>query len=152
MDWDNFDQIKARVQICGTELRYASPRLQDSDEIVAIAVQKSGWALRFASPRLQDDEKMASLAINNWAFSLKYASPRLKDSDEIVAIALRQDGDALRFASPRIKRAVTRACKSLKTDDKVQGFAYYLAQKQAKELRALLPAKKTTTKTAPRRL
>ena len=103
IDWNNKEEVCEALEKNGYALEYASPRLQDDDEIVLAAVSNAGYALEYASPRLQDDDKIVLTAVSNAPGALRYASSRLQDNEEIVLLAVSKDGYLLRFASPRLK-------------------------------------------------
>jgi hypothetical protein len=85
---DDEEVVMKAVQKCGNELKYASERLQDSEEIVKIAVKQCGYALASASERLQDNEEIVKIAVKRNGNALSSASKRLKDNEEIVMIAI----------------------------------------------------------------
>lgn len=52
--------------------------MRENKEVVSAAVSQNGYALRFASPHLQDDEEIVLTALKNKVGSLKYASERIQ--------------------------------------------------------------------------
>lgn len=109
----------------GELLKYASTRLQDSEDVVEIAVTNCAKALKFASERIQNDKKIVALAIKDCGRALEFASTLLRDDKEIVLLAIENHPNSMRFAS-----------KTLQLDEEI--FAY-LVQSAAKSLNLALP-------------
>jgi hypothetical protein len=83
--FDNFKLMCLAVDNEPEQLRYASPKLRDNEELVARA-----GTLEFASARLRDDFKFAEQMIQSDPRNFNFLSDRLKDDSYIVAQTLNE--------------------------------------------------------------
>ena len=79
--------LLAAVSKDGTHLRFASPALKDSREMVQTACDQNGYALEYASPALRGDREVVATACHRHGFALGYASAALRDDREMVMTA-----------------------------------------------------------------
>lgn len=63
------------------------------------AVKKNGCELEFATPELQDDEEVVKAALNQNPFALQHASFRLQRDKNIVIPVIHRNGSAFEHAS-----------------------------------------------------
>ena len=102
--WENKQYVLNRIKEDGYNFQYASPELQDNEEVLISAMKNtSGRAIKYASPRLRDNEKLITEAVTSSGYNLQYASDRLRDNEEIAMIAIKNSyGQALADVSPRL--------------------------------------------------
>ena len=89
------------------------PGMTDDAVWVLAAVKRDGRALRYASPRLRASAEVVSAAVAHTGDALYWASDELRATKAIVLIAIKQDlgarvwikGDAL-WHDPDVQRAL----------------------------------------------
>lgn len=96
--------VLAAVKQYGLALQYASPDLQNNEEVVNAAIEENGHAFQFASPRLQNDEDFVEEAIEIDVRAFQHASFHLRDTLSIVADAILHEPESVFHASKRLKK------------------------------------------------
>lgn len=92
---------------------FCSDELKNDRETILEIVSAYGDNLALLNPKLQDDDEIVAVAVNS-SDALKYASERLRDDDIIVHLSLQNDPETIEFASPRFRNNRTLSLQLLK--------------------------------------
>ena len=68
----------------GNSLRFASPEIQDDDEVVLAATREDPHALNYASERIKNDKNFVRQVCQFNVYSLSHASKRLLNDREYM--------------------------------------------------------------------
>lgn len=71
-------------------VKYISPLLQGSYEIMEAAVASDGMLIQYASENLRDDPEFVKKAMANDVEAIKYASNNVLDNEEVVRMAVEE--------------------------------------------------------------
>jgi hypothetical protein len=66
--------VLSLVEICGTQLRYASPHLRSDREIVLTAVRNNGLAIKFANRMFRKDQEIVNAAVKQNYKAIRFKS------------------------------------------------------------------------------
>jgi hypothetical protein len=92
---------------------FCSEELKNDRETILDILTAYGDNLALLNPKLQDDDEIVAVAVNS-SDALKYASQRLRDDDIIVYISLQNDPETIEFASERFRNNRTLSLQLLK--------------------------------------
>lgn len=99
-----------------------------------MTVNYAGYTLRFASPSLQNDEEIVRTAIIWDSSSFQYASDKLKNDYNFLLHIVKIAGDVLLFASERMKDNKKLALISFKN---VKTINFIIFQKKLEMMKKL---------------
>ena len=101
----------------GLVIREASDRLKDNKEFVSKAINDSYWALEYASERLRDDSETVALATEKQGCEmLEFASARLRNDYNFMQEQIWKQPHAFKYASPVLKNDEVLAAKAVSCD------------------------------------
>ena len=97
-------------------LRFVSKRLQDTKEIVLIAVQQKGLSLYYTNDKLKNNKEIVSYAVEQNGLSLHFASINMRIDKDVVMKAVKQNGTALKYARIKMRKDKEIVLHAVKQD------------------------------------
>jgi len=92
---DDIDVVRAATTFNVTNIKYASERLQNDEELAIELVQRKGSVLRYLGNDVRGNRRIVLAAIREDGMAIQYAAEELWDDEEIVADAIQQNSDVI---------------------------------------------------------
>lgn len=101
--FSDLDVMLPALKRSAQNLRFASPEIQDNEEIVGELIQRDVYAFRYASPRIKNSKEWALRVLPINPHLIQFMSKELKQDTDLIKLVLSKNGSVLQHLGKKIQ-------------------------------------------------